>query len=426
MGNLIQDGAFTSREFPKTSRTWEKVEADLDHFKSHDVGSSDINRLMTGLHLGEESVHQVCKQAYTKFFHTNAMMASTGSSLTIMQNDVLRWTANLLNAEEDAAGNFTSGGSESIFCAVHAAREWAKENKPRAKAPYNIVAPRTVHAAFDKAAHFQGLEIIRVPTAADYRADVQAMEEAVNENTIMIVGSAPNWGLGLIDPMEQIGSIAEKYDLWMHSDTCVGGFLLPFLERLGVDVPLFDFRIAAVRSMSADIHKHAYGAKPASTVTYRSKELQAYHYSGVAISDWQSGMYKTHGVTGSRPGAAVAAAWAVMSHLGEDGYLDLTRRALETKRVLVEGIEEIEDFEVLKNDCLLVPFRSPTLDMIKVFGGLVERGYFPWGTFDPVYIHPSAEPVKAEVLDRFLTDLTAVGTGVRDGSITAEAFAAYA
>ena len=181
----------------------------------------------------------------------------------------------------------------------------------------------------------------------------------------------------------------------------------------------------AVCSISADLHKHGYAAKPASTVSYRSQEFQDYHYVGVGIDDWQSGMYRTHGVVGSRPGSSVAAAWAVMSVLGEDGYVDLTRRALEAKQRLVQGIEAIEDFGVLRNESLLIPFRSETLNMLNVFGGLVERGYFPWGTFDPIYVHPSAEPVADVVIESFLKDLMEIAAGVRDGSITAQALATY-
>ncbi len=411
--------------FPNKGRAWSEVEADLDRFRAADVSSSPTNRLMTGIHLGDESIHEVCQRAYNKYFHSNAVLAEMEAGLGAMQRDVLAWTVDLLNGGCGGRANMMSGGSESIFCAVHAAREWAKDQLPKAEPPYRIVMPRTGHAAFDKAAHYQGLEIVRVPAGPDLRADVEALEAAVTPHTIMVVGSAPCWGFGLVDPIPEIGALAERHGLWMHVDCCVGGFLLPFLERLGQDIPTFDFRVPAVCSISADLHKHGYAAKPASTISYRSQELQDYHYVGVAIDDWQSGMYKTHGVVGSRPGSSVAAAWAVMSVLGEDGYLDITRRALEAKARLVGGIEEIEDFRVLRNESLLVPFRSETLNMLNVFGGLVERGYFPWGTFDPIYVHPSAEAVEDVVVESFLEDLSEVGAGVRDGTVTAEALATY-
>lgn len=412
-------------KFPAKGRSWSEVESDLDRFRSTDVAFSPRDRLMTGIHIGEDSIHEVCRQAYMKYFHTNAITLGMEKCFGQMQSDVLEWTVDLLNGGSNGRANMTSGGSESIFCAVHAAREWAKVNRPDAKAPYRIVMPRSAHAAFDKAAHYQGLEIVRAPIGVDLRADVAALEAAVTPDTIMIVGSAPCWGFGLVDPIPEIAAVAERHDLWLHVDCCVGGFLLPFMERLGEEFPIFDFRLPAVCSISADLHKHGYAAKPASTVSYRSQEFLDFHYVGVAINDWQSGMYKTHGVVGSRPGSSVAAAWAVMSVLGEDGYLDLARRSLETKTRMIDGIEAIEDFRVLRNESLLVPFRSETLNMVNVFGGLVERGYFPWGTLDPIYVHPSAEVVDDRVVHDLLKDLVEIGAGVRDGSITAEALGTY-
>ena len=409
---------------PEKGRAWEEVEASLRDFQSMDLDEQH-ERLMTGIHLGDERVHEVCRKAYNMYFHHNAMLADYHPGQRQMQNDVLEMAIRLLNGGDEARANITSGGSESIFCAMHAAREWARECKPEVQGPYEVVMPRTAHAAFEKAAHYLGMKLVRVPVGEDLRADVGALEAAVSPNTIVLVGSSPCWGLGLLDPIPEIAELARRHQLWMHSDCCVGGFLLPWLERLGFDLPLYDFRAPGVCSISADIHKHGYGAKPCSTVLYRSEELQRFHWVGVAVSDWQSGLYKTHGLVGSRPGGAVAAAWAVMNFLGQDGYLDLTRRALAVKDRLVAGIEQVEDFRCLPNECLLVPFRSETLDMTKVFGGLVEKGYFPWGTFDPMFVHPSAEPVEDLVVESFLADLRDIGHGVKDGTLTAAALAKY-
>ncbi len=413
------------KAFPKKRRIRSEVESDIKLFKRQDRSTSSKNRLMTGIHQGSQEVHEVCQAAYNEYFHTNAVIAEMEPGLGQMQSDVLRWTVDLLNGGSEGRANMMVGGSESIFCAVHAAREWARDNLPHANQPYEIIMPRTGHAAFDKAAHYLGLNIVRVDTADDLRADVDALNDAVTPNTIMIVGSAPCWGLGLVDPIPAIANIAEKNGLWMHVDCCVGGFLLPFMERLGVELPVFDFRLNAVCSISADLHKHGFAAKPASTVSYRSEALQNYHNTGVVVENWQSGTYKSHGVIGSRPGSAVAAAWAVMSYLGEEGYMDITRQTLAIKDKMITSIESIEDFKVLRNESLLIPFRSETLEMLNVFGGLVERGYFPWGTFNPMYVHPSAEPVEDMIIDQFLHDLTEIGRGVREGLITSEAIATY-
>lgn len=415
----------TVSPFPKNSRPWSDIEADIDGFLTSDRCSNTMNRIMTGIHKGDDQIHEVCKAAYNKYFHTNGIFGELEQGLGQMQGDVLNWTVDLLNGGPEGRANMMVGGSESIFCAVHAAREWARVNLPDACEPYEIVMPRTAHAAFDKAAHYMNLVVKRVPAGEDLRADVEAMDRAVTKNTVMIVGSAPCWGFGLVDPIPEIDAIAKEHRLWLHVDCCVGGFLLPFMERLGLPIPVFDFRLESVCSISADLHKHGYAAKPASTVSYRTEELQKFHYTGVAISDWQSGPYLSHGVVGSRPGSAVAAAWAVMSYLGEEGYLDVTRRLLAAKKRIIDGIESIEDFSVLSNEALLIPFRSETLNMMNVFGGLVERGYFPWGTFDPMYVHPSAEIVEEEIIEHFLKDLAEIGEGVRRGVITAEAVATY-
>ncbi len=411
-------------ELPKFGQSWEQVQARLCEFQAMDLDPQHM-RLLTGIHKGDEEVEKVRKQAFNMYFDSNGITADWEPGLGRMQAEVLAFTVSLLGGGTTGCANITSGGSESIFCAMHAAREWARATKPQLGEPYGIVMPRTAHAAFDKAAHYLGMEMTRVPTGADYRADVAAMRDAIRPNTAIVVGSAPSWGLGLLDPIQEIAALAREHGLWMHTDCCVGGFLLPFMERLGVKIAPYDFRVEGVCSVSADIHKHGYGAKPCSTVSFRDEELQQYHFTGVAIDNWQSGMYKTHGLVGSRPGAAVAAAWAVMNYLGEDGYVDITRRAFDVKNRLVAGLESIEDFWCLKNESLLIPFRSETLDMLNVFGGLVERGYFPWGTFDPMFCHPSGEPVGDLPVDMFLDDMREIGKGVREGTITAAALAKY-
>jgi sphinganine-1-phosphate aldolase len=413
--------------FPQVGRSWQAVEADIDQLSASDAFLNPKNRLMAAIHKGDEVIYRVSQAAYNKVFHVNAFVFDMGEKVTLgkMQSDVLQWTVSLLNGGADARASMMVGGSESIFCALHAAREWAKANRPKANAPYEIILPWSAHPAFDKAAHYLCMKTVRVPLGSDLRADVPALSAAITPNTVMVVGSAPSWGFGLVDPIADIGKIAEQHGLWMHVDACVGGFLLPFIEEVGIDVPVFDFRVPAVCSISADLHKHGYSAKPASTISFRSEQLRQYNYIGVAIEDWQSGLYLTHGVIGSRPAGAVASAWAVISTLGAEGYMDITRRALVVKQRLIDGIESIEDFKVLRNHTLFVPFRSETLDMMKVFGGLVECGYIPWGTTSPMYVHPSAEAVDDTVVDSLLNDIRTIGEGVRNGIFTADAMASY-
>jgi glutamate/tyrosine decarboxylase-like PLP-dependent enzyme len=410
--------------FPAAGLRPEQISERLADFAQLDFDRDKV-RLLTGIHRGTEQVHTVCRDAYLAFFHENSLLAGMQEGQGEMQRQVLAATTDLFNGGPDATAFFTSGGSESIFTAIHTAREWARAGRPDIRAPYNIVMPRTCHATFDKGAHFLGVEVRRVPVGADLRANVAAMRAAINEHTLMLVGSAPCWGLGLVDPVAEIAALAAPRALWVHVDACVGGFLLPFMERLGERIPAFDFRVPGVCSISADLHKHGFAAKPASTVSFRSAELAQHHWTGTIISDWQCPGYHSQGVLGSRPASALAAAWAVIHHLGMEGYVEITRRSLEIKRYMVERIEAIEDFRVLGNECLLVPFRSETLDMHALLGGMIERGYFPWGTFDPLYVHPSAEPVEIAVVDALIDDIAGIAAGVRAGRITATALAKY-
>ncbi|MEL7029511.1 MAG: aminotransferase class V-fold PLP-dependent enzyme, partial [Pseudomonadota bacterium] len=274
--------------FPAAGRSWDAIESDLDRFRSLDAFANPKNRLMISIHSGDADTHEVCKAAYMKFFHTNALLADMEpSALGRMQSDVLNWTAELLNGAPDARAAMMTGGTEAIFCAMHAAREWARVNRPDAKEPYDIVAPWSIHATFSKGAHYLGMNVIRTPLGDDYTGDIAALEEAITPNTIMVAGSAPSWGIGRVDDIAGLGQVAERRDLWLHVDACVGGFLLPFLSKCGLDIPVWDFRVPAVKSISADLHKHGYAAKPASTVTFRSEDLLTYHMTGVAIDDWQ-------------------------------------------------------------------------------------------------------------------------------------------
>jgi len=249
------------------------------------------------------------------------------------------------------------------------------------------------------------------------------MENAIGPNTIAMVGSAPNWPFGTIDPIEELAQVAQNHGLWFHSDCCVGGYINPWLLKLGYPIPLYDFRVPGVFSISADLHKHGYAAKPCSTVLYRSEALQNYHWN--VVEDWPVGHYQTQSLTGSRPAGAVAAAWAVMKYLGEDGYMALAKRSMAVKESLVQGIESIEDFKCVDNETLIILYSSPSLDMFCVLGGLVEKGYFPLGTFNPPQVQLDAEPVSDEVVDAYLADLKEIAKGVKDGSITAQALIKY-
>lgn len=411
----------TQKFFPVKGSEWSEVKKQLEGFLARDVGQ-DQGRLNVYCHKGSEKLQAIRDEAYTMFSHGNAMLGGFMDGTGAMEAELIRMALEILNGAETGSAFITTGGTESIFCAMHTAREWAAVNRPVSGIP-EIVTPYSAHAAFDKACHFLGMKIVRVALRDDLYADVAAMEAAVTENTIAIMGSAPCWPYGLIDPISDLAEVATRHNLWMHVDACVGGYINPWLERLGYDIPKFDFRVPGVRSMSADIHKHGYAAKPCSTVLYSSKDAETYHY--VPIDNWPIGEYRTAGMVGSRPAGSIATAWSIMKVLGEEGYVEMARKCMKVKDRLVEGIEKIEDLKCLKNDSTMIYFRSETLDMMTIMGGMEERGYFPFGVFNPPMLQLIPEPTSDEIIDEYLATLAEVATGVRDGSITSTALARY-
>lgn len=414
--------ASSYRTFSEKACSVESVERDLLDMQANNT-SPERGCFTTYMHRGSDELSKLRLNAYKLFAHNNAVLAGYEPGLKKMQEEVQQMAVDILNGGADGLANITSGGTESIFCAMHAAREWARFERPTRSTP-EVVIPYSAHPAFDKSCHYLGMKVVRVPIGQDLRADVSAMAAAINENTIALAGSSPCWPYGLIDPIEDLAAIARKHNLWMHSDGCVGGFINPWLEELGMALPCWDFRVPGVRSMSADLHKHGYASKPCSIVAYRSEREQRYHWT--PVYSWPAGKYSTSGFMGSRSGGSLATAWAVMKNLGKEGYVALARRSLEVKRRLVQGIEAIEDFKCLKNHSTMIFYGSETLDMFAVLSGFSERGYFPLGVLNPVLVQITAEPVEDDrLIDKYLADLAEIAAGVKNGSITAAAIARY-
>jgi sphinganine-1-phosphate aldolase len=251
-----------------------------------------------------------------------------------------------------------------------------------------MIVPISAHAAFDKAAQYFGIEIIHVPTGPDWRADVAATEAAITDNTIVIVGSAPSFPHGVIDPIEELSELARSRGIGFHTDGCLGGFVLPWAEKLGYPVPLFDFRLPGVTSISADTHKYGYAAKGTSVVLYRNLELR--HHQYFTITDWPGGLYASPTFAGSRAGALSAACWAALVSIGEAGYLDATARILtvadEVKAGLSDGFPELE---ILGDSLFVVAFASAdeTLDVYRVLDAMSSRGWSLNGLHRPAAVH---------------------------------------
>jgi glutamate/tyrosine decarboxylase-like PLP-dependent enzyme len=372
---------------------------------------------------GGDDVHEVAEAAAMMFLHENALNTMAFPSLAEIQSEVVGATAELLHAPEGAAGFMTSGGTESILSAVKAARERGKAE--RGITEPEMVLPRSAHAAFHKAAHYFGLTVHNIPVRPDFRADVDAMAAAVNDKTVLVVGSAPQYPQGVIDPIPELATIAADAGASFHTDACMGGFVLPFMELLGHDVEPWDFRVEGVTTISADIHKLGYAPKGASVLVHRTKELR--RYQTFVFEDWLGGLYASPGIQGTRPALPMAAAWAVMHHLGIDGYKRLTATVLETAQRMREGVRAIDGLTVLGDPTahLLAIAAAPgwedRVDVFAVGEALDRRGWFQDRQKPPDSLHATVSAGNAPVIEDYLRDLAAsvdevLGTNADDRS----------
>ncbi len=360
-------------------------------------------------------VEEVASTAYTLFFGENGLNPTAFPSLRTFETEVVAMTATLLGGDTQVAGNMTSGGTESILLAVKTARDWARVERPHITQP-EIVACQSVHPAFAKAAHYFGVRLVTTPPRADLRADVDRMAAAISANTILLVGSAPAYPHGVVDPIRELAPLAAERGLLMHVDACVGGMLLPFVRRLGYPVPDFDFSVPGVTSISVDLHKYGYAAKGASVILYRDASLRR-HQLFVATG-WAGGIYPSPSMTGTRPGGAIAAAWAVMNYLGETGYLTLTDQVMRTAKTLQAGIEGIEGVHVLGHpDMSVMAIASDRYDIYDIGDELTLRGWHLDRQQYPPTLHLTVMPAHAASAAAFLDDLASAVAVVRRPSL---------
>jgi len=394
--------------FPAGGRNWPDLKSEIQTRSARDL---DWQHGRTPLFVfrNDQETYEIGRDAYFECFSENALgRARAFFGIGSMERDVLDFGLDMFNAPDGSEGAFTSGGSESIFIAMKAAREAhrAAHGKTRAN-PLNVVVPITVHPAFDKAAEAMDLELRRAPLRADKRVDVDAMAQLIDENTMALVGSAPCFPHGVMDPIEELGALALAQDVWLHVDACVGGWLAPFFERIGRGTPKFDFRIGGVRSISADLHKFGFCPKPASTVFYRDKADLA--RATFKSNSWPNGPFETATLAGTRPGGAVAGAWAVLNHLGTSGYEDAARRLSTMVDEYIVGIEEIGLTLWAKPDLSIINFGSKDdeIDMFMVAEKMMERGWLSALTRAPKGMHAMMSLLHAPSRGDYLSDLKA-------------------
>lgn len=369
---------------------------------------------------GEEA-EAVIKRAYMAYLTENGLDPTAFPSLLRFENEVVAMAAHHLGGDEQVVGNFTSGGTESIILAVKTARNWARARRPElatsAQRP-KIVLPSTAHAAFHKAAHYLDLEVTLVDVDPDtFLADVDKMRAAIDEHTIMLVGSAVSYAHCVVDPIPELAALAREHDLWLHVDGCMGGFLLPYFRQLGREFPQFDFSVPGVSSISMDLHKYAFAAKGASVVLYRNKDLRKHQIFTCAT--WTGYTISNPTIQSSKSGGPVAAAWAVLNYFGESGYLDIAKHVLAATDKVMTFVDDHADLRLLgRSDMSHVAFASDTIPIFRLADAVNKRGWYvqvqlSFGN-SPANIHLCINPANLKWIEPLLEDIAACIEEVRD------------
>lgn len=365
------------------------------------------------LYSGDHEHYAFLAEVFEQFAHANILQRDMYPSATKFEAEIIAMALDLLHGDSatGACGVVTSGGSESLITALFSYREQSLAERGVTKP--NVVMPVTAHVALDKGAHWMGIEVRHAPLRDDYRADVAAMAELTDENTIALVGSAANYPHGLVDPITELGELALDRGLGLHVDGCLGGFLLPWVEQLGYDVPAWDFRVPGVTSISADTHKYGYALKGTSVLLYASPELRRRQY--FTYPDWPGGLYLSPGLAGSRSGGLVASTWAALVTTGADAYRAAAADIMTTATTIRRGVAATPGIEVIGDPTFLVAFTAAEvagdggepIDIYLVNDALIAAGWRLNSLQLPAALHfcvtrPNTAPGLAE---RFVTDL---------------------
>jgi sphinganine-1-phosphate aldolase len=381
----------THAEIPSVGRDQADVYQDLKAIAEEEDQKWETGLVSGTMYHGGKEHYAFLNRIFSLYSYVNLIQRDMCPSGTKFESEIISMVAKMLhgdaaqelNPADDVCGAVTSGGSESIYNALFVYREWAREEKGITQP--EMVVPITLHPAFFKSGHYMGIKIIPVPVDENFEADVEAMRAKITENTIAIAGSAGTYPHGVVDPIEKLSELALEFNIGLHVDGCLGGFILPWIEKLGYDVPLFDFRVPGVTSISCDTHKYGYALKGTSVVLYRNKKLLRRQF--FSIADWPGGLYASPTVQGSRSGGLSAATWAAMVTIGEEGYMNAARAIMDTSDKIRAGITNIPEIKILGKSTFLISMASDEVDIYHVNDFLAQKGWRMNGCQNPPGFH---------------------------------------
>ncbi len=414
-GNLYpyKDRFVAYSQIPTKGREPADILNELKTISAEENRSWETGLVSGTMYHGGMDHYAFLNQVFSLFSYVNLLQRDLCPSGTKFESEIVSMVAKLLhgdavkdhNPQDDVCGTITSGGTESIFNGVYIHREWGREEKGIQEP--EMVVPVTIHPAFQKAGHYLGVRMILTPVDGNFEADVEAMRAKITPNTIALAGSAGNYPYGVIDPLEKLSDLALEHMVGLHVDGCLGGFILPWIEKLGYDVPTFDFRLPGVTTMSCDTHKYGYALKGTSTLLARNHKLLRYQF--FSQGDFPGGLYLSPTIQGSRSGGLSAATWAAMVLMGEEGYMRAARLIMDTADKIRQGIAGIPEIQIAGKSTFVIGMISDVVDMYHVNDYLITKGWRMNACQNPAGLHfcITLRNTLPGVAEAFIVDLQA-------------------
>jgi glutamate/tyrosine decarboxylase-like PLP-dependent enzyme len=403
---------------PEKGRPRDEIIAELRALATEEDAFWQTGKCSGTMYCGDMEHYAFLKEAYGLYAHVNALQRDICPSATRFEGEIIAMTLDMLHADaarpdSQPAGAVTSGGTESILTALLIYREQAQ--KERGIAAPQVILPETAHPAFRKGAHLFGLEVIDAPIDPETTlVDTEFVRDAITDRTAVIVGSACNYGYGTIDPIERLSEIALEKGVGLHVDGCLGGFILAWGQELGYDIPVFDFRLPGVTSISADTHKYGYAPKGTSVLACRNRTLR--DYASFTQAHWTGGKYLSPGIAGSRSGGLLAATWAAMVSMGREGYLKYAKLIFETAFSMQDAVRSHPELRIFGKPTFCFGFTSEQFDIYHLNDFMRQRGWRFNGLQHPNGVHmcvtrPQTQPGVADAFASDLADAVTYATG---------------
>ena len=386
-----RDKYAVNSKMPLKSMAKEDVMKQIKEMHALESAPWKNGKISGSFYQGDQDHYDFLNEAFSYYSQVNSIQRDVCPSLTKFEGEIIAMTLDIFNGDavakrnpaQKACGSLTTGGTDSIYQSVYAHREWGLDKKNITQP--EIIIPISAHPAFFKSAHYLNLKVVTAKIDDNYQADVKDIESKINPNTVLIIGSAGNYGHGLIDPIDKLSELALKHNIGLHVDGCLGGFILAWAEPLGISCPVFDFRLPGVTAISADTHKYGYALKGTSTVLFSNEDLRRYQYYGQV--DWPGGIYISTGFNGSKSGGLFAATWAAMMHYGKEGYMKRASEIFAVNKAMKEMVKSIPELKLFGDSLFITAIGSDQFNIYHVNDYVKTKGWRLNGQQNPNGLH---------------------------------------